>query len=234
VAIAEDAQDNLYVVGSRRIRVYDAADKYVTDYRDDSGNYVRSMRVMPDGSLLLAEYDRPTNTVLQKYVAKKHDAHFGEPFKTGNQDSDEMKMRYAGGFIDVGPDGMIYYSQMSPYEIRTYTPSGDLVMQVFRENDFGASSAAAKHNNATISNPSAGSAGIFVLSDGKFVNVTGVSGDDGKPKAAVLDLFDAEGHLLLSYRRDGSFQPDWYDRSGNVYSFDQVNHTVVRSRLAIH
>jgi hypothetical protein len=234
VAIGVDAKDNLYVVGSKRVRVYDAGGNFVSDFRDDSPNLVHCVRALPDGSLLLAEYDSQTNTVLQKYVATKHDAHFGAPFKFGGQFASEMMMAYAGGFIDVGADGMIYYTQMSPYEIRKYTPSGDLVMQIFRENNFVTAPHVEKKGSAMIFHTYSGSTAIFALPDGKLLNVVAVVDADGKPSRTVFDLFDKEGHLLLSHPIDRYFTPQWCDSNDNLYTFDADSLAVVRSRLTIH
>jgi len=234
VAISVDPKDNLYVAGSNRVRVYDASDKYITDFRDASGNYMRAVRGLPDGSVLLAEYDRPTKSVLQKYVDNKHTGHFGDAFKPSSPYAEEMMLSYAGGYIDVGADGMIYYTQMSPYEIRKFTPSGDLVMQVLRENDFVTAPRVEKKGSSTTFFPFSGSNAIFVLPDGKFLNVVGIVGTDNKPTATVLDLFDTEGHLLLSQRLDHFFAPKWCDSSGNLYAFDGADLAVVRTRMTIH
>ncbi|HKW13825.1 MAG TPA: hypothetical protein VJS69_05005 [Candidatus Krumholzibacteria bacterium] len=234
VAIGEDSKDNLYVVGSKRVRVYDATDAFVTDFRDNSPNLVRCVRTLPDASLFLAEYDTQTNSVLQKYVEKKHAAHFGAPFNFSGQYKDEMMMAYAGGFIDVGADGMIYYTQMSPYEIRKYTPSGDLVMQVFRENSFVTAPHVERKGGSMIFHSYSGSVAIFALPDGKIMNVVGIVDGDGKPSSTVLDVFDSEGHLLLSHRLERYFTPQWCDPSGNLYTFESDSLAVIRSRLTIH
>lgn len=238
VAIGIDAADNLYVVGAHRVRVYDASDKFVSDFNDVSLGLTRGLRALPDGGLLLAEYDRPTRTVLQKYVKQKNAVHFCDAFKFAGQYADEITMAYAGGFIDVGPDGMIYYTQTTPYEIRKFTPAGELVMQVFRENDFVAEPHIEKKGGATTFHPTSGATGIFVLPDGLFVNVVAIVGDDGKPTGTVLDLFDAEGHLLLSQRRNKYYAPQWCDRSGkpyalDLYAFDAEDLAVTRSRVSV-
>jgi hypothetical protein len=231
-AIAVDSKDNLYVVASKRILMYDADGKYVSSFRDVSGNHPRAVRTMPDGSVLLAEYDRPTNTVLQTYVGGKHEGHFGEPLKLEGQNADVMTVQWAGGYIDVGSDGTIYYTQASPYEIRTYTPSGNLIMRVSRDNDFVKPWQAQTSNGVTLSKLWQGCVGIFVLPDGKFLNVA-VNSDDSNPQT-VLDLFDAEGHMLLSHRSPGFQIPQWFDQSSNLYTFDWDDAAVVRSRLTIH
>jgi len=234
VAIGVDAKDNLYVVGSKRIRIYDATDKYVTDFRDASLNLVRGVRALPDGSILLAEYDARTNTAVQKYVANKPTDHFSDAFKFNGQNADQMAMAYAGGFVDVGADGMVYYTQMSPYEIRKFTPSGDLVMRILRENNFVTAPHLEKKGGSMIFHAYSGSVAIFALPDGKIMNVIGIVDAEGKPASTVLDLFDNEGHLLLSHRLERYFTPQWCDPSGSLYTFDADSLAVVRSRLSIH
>lgn len=234
VAIGVDAADNLYVVASHRIRVYDASGKFVADFSDASLGLTRSVRALPDGSLLLAEYDRPTRTVLQKYVNGKTAAHFCDAFKRDGANAEEIMMTYSGGFIDVGPDGMIYYTQMSPYEIRKFTPAGELVMQVFRENNFVTTPSVAKKGNTSAFRSYSGPTGIFALPDGRFLNIVGIVNDEGKPTATILDLFDAEGHLLLSQRLAAFYSPQWRDGSGNLYSFETGDLVIVRSQMTIH
>jgi hypothetical protein len=233
-AISVDPKDNLYVVGSNRVRVYDATDKNVADFSDASPGFARAVRALPDGGVLLAEYDRPTKTVLQKYVAEKHAAHFCAAFKPESRYADELMMSTAGGFIDVGSDGMIYYAQMSPYEVRKFTPAGDLVMQIFRENNFVTAPRVEKKGADMTFYPYSGSTAIFVLPDGRFVNMVGIIGADNKPKSTVLDLFDVDGHLLLSQQIDRFLSPQWLDPSGNLYTFDADDLAVVRSRMTIH
>lgn len=233
-AIAVDAKDNLYVVGSNRVRIYDATDKFVGDFRDESLGMTRSVRGLPDGGVLLSEYDRPTKTVLQKYVAMKHSAHFCDAFKRSGANADMMTMQYAGGYVAIGADGMIYYTQMTPYEIRTFTPAGELVMQVFRENKFMSEPHVEKKGESMSFYAFTSSIAIFVLPDGKFLNVVGIVNDEGKPAGTVLDLFESDGHLLLSQRLEKYFRPQWLDGSGNLYSFDVDDLAVVRARMTVH
>jgi len=58
--------------------------------------------------------------------------------------------------------------------------------------------------------------------------------DSNKPSSTILDLFDIEGHLLLSHRLDHFFDPECLDASGNLYSFDSADLAVVRTRMTIH
>lgn len=231
--MAVDSKDNLYLAASRRFTVFDAGGAYVRDFRDETDAYAISLRALSDGSVLVAEYDRPTKTVLQKYVAKNRTQHFCEAATLESQKADPLGAWGLGGYIDVGSDGMIYFTQLTPYEIRKFSPSGELTMQVFRDNDFVTSPVIAKKGSSATYLPWSGSLAIFVLPDGKFLNVVGLF-KENKPAATVLDLFDTEGHLLLSQRLDRFYVPQWLDNSGNLYSFDRDDLAVVRSRMTIH
>jgi len=231
--MAVDSEDNLYVSASRRFVVFDAAGAYVNEFRDETEGHPFSLRALSDGSVLVAEYDRPSRTVLQRYIAKKRGQHFCEAAKLEGTHADPMGSWGVGGYIAIGTDGMIYFTQMTPYEIRKFSPSGDLVMQLFRENNFVTAPLIERKGSSTTYHPWSGSQAIFVLPDGKLLNVVGLF-DSNKPSSTILDLFDIEGHLLLSQRLDHYFDPECLDASGNLYSFDSADLAVVRTRMTIH
>lgn len=227
MVIATDAKDKIYVGGQGRISIFDGNGVFIREFMDDSHGVARSIRSLSDGSVVISEYDYPTDTALQKYVDGKHTAHFCDVFKLSQEDKMAL-MGYLGGCVDVGSDGMIYFTQISPYEIRKFTPAGDLVTRIQRENDFVSFPKVEKIDNGTRISGGCGSFGIFVLPDGKFVNV--ILG----AKMTILDLFDRDGRLLLSQRLEKPFHPQWVDVAGNAYWFDHDALEVVRARMTIH
>jgi hypothetical protein len=233
VAVSVDAKDNIYVAGGHRISIFDATGKFASDFREISDSYPRSIRVLPDGALIVSEFDRQSNTTLQRYVNGKHSQHFVAAFKPTGPYPFEAQNFAAAGFIDIGPDGNIYYSQMVPYEIQKLTPAGVPLMRILRENDFVKEPVIEKKGGGMSFSGLSGSSGIFVLPDGRILNIISVPGD-GDKMSTVIDVFDTEGHLLISKRLNQSLVLRWMDVAGNAYAFDRDGLAVVRYNVAIH
>lgn len=225
-AVATDPKDNIYVASQGRVSLFDPSASFVSEFRDESHGMVNDVLVLSDGTLLLSEYDYPTQTTLQKYVDGKHIAHFSEVHRFPDEVAHHMQ-GFLGGSACMGPDGMIYYSQRVPYEIRKFTATGDLKMRVFRENDFVTPPKLEQTGEWTKISGWCGSYEILALPDGKLLNV--ILGVD----FTVLDLFDSDGRLLL-IQRSPLFHPQWLDARSNVYFRDRMAGSVVRSSMVIH
>ena len=224
--IATDSKDNIYVCGQSRVSIFDASGTFVREFRDESHNTVRSVRALNDGTVVLSEFDQPTRTALQVYIDGKHVAQFGG-VHTFPANEEMHLLSFLGGYADIGPDGMLYFTQIYPYEIRKFTPQGDLLMRVLRDNDFVESPQAVQSGDWTTIKYGCGSYGIFVSRDGKIINAI-VSSD-----MTTLDVFGEDGRLLLSHRPEVPFYPQWFDRQDNVYYFDRGAGTVVRATMTI-
>ena len=233
-AVAVGPDDHVFVSGSGRICEFDADGQPVADFRRITGDYVRDLLVLHDGSLYAGAYDPPTRTVIQLYRAGKHVRGFCEAIReTGDIGTRELPS-YAGGYMDVGLDGMIYYTQTTPYEIRKFTPEGELVLRVLRENDFINPPRIEKLENGFKMWAYAGSFRIVVLPDGRFLNFVGIPSGEDRPGTARVDLFDAAGKLLLSQAIDREFGVLCMDGNGCVYVADRlVGPSVVRYRTKI-
>jgi 6-bladed beta-propeller len=235
-AVAVDAQDNIYVAGGGRVSVFDSNGKYASEFRETigGGTWVYDLDVLGDGSILTSVLDLSTRTVIQKYEGGKHTLGFSEAIKEGGCIGPKELPAFANGCVDIGPDGMVYYTQRTPYEIRKFAPDGTPLMRVLRENDFLMPPNIEKAGNTTTFHASAGSTAICVLSDGTFVNFVSVPNGDGKLGTAVVDLFDSGGHLLYSQRVDHPLSPRCTDKAGRLYVVDAARGpSVVRYQMTI-
>ena len=233
LALSADAKDNLYVAGSHRISMFDVTGKFISEFRDISDSFPRSMRALPDGALIVSEFDRQSKTTLQKYENGKNTLHFVAAFKPTGPYPFEAQSFAAGGYIDIGADGNIYYSQMVPYEIQKLSPDGVPLIRILRENDFVKEPTIEKSGGGMTYRLNGGSSAIFVLPDGRILNFVSIPGE-GEKTRTIVDVFDTEGHLLISKRLDRGLNPRWMDASGNAYAFDREGLAVVRYQVAIH
>jgi hypothetical protein len=128
---------------------------------------------------------------------------------------------FAGGPIDLAPDGSVYFSQMVPYEIRKFSADGELLRTIYRENDFVSEPGVTRGpNTMTITMPT-GSASIIVLADGKLLNIVKrpQTTSDTSP-ATFIDLFSRDGVLLASRRLDRDMNIKCRDRAGRLYAIE--------------
>jgi hypothetical protein len=233
MAVAVDSKDNIYVAGGHRVSIFDPAGKPIRDFRDVSDSGIHGMLALSDGTVILSEFDRQTKTVLQKYENGKHTQHFVAAFEPTGPHPNEVQSFAAGGFVDIGPDGSIYYSQMVPYEIQKLTPAGVPLMRILRENDFVTEPKIEKKGETVVYNAFSGSCGVFVLPDGRILNCVNIAGE-GDTRVTILDLFDAEGHLLMSQRLGHVLGARCRDSAGNIYAYDRNELVVTRYAMTIH
>jgi hypothetical protein len=133
-----------------------------------------------------------------------------------------------GGAIDIDEEGTIYYTQPTPYEIRTFAADGSLTMAVTRENDFMSKAKVVTRDDGsmTIDLPPA-SYSIVVFPDGKFINCVQLPARGESPITSIVDLFDSQGRLLATTRL-GNVVPKCRDGSGRLYVIDNQEFPSVK------
>lgn len=219
-AIALGSHDLLYISDGSRIKIFTPSGEYVEEFlaSEATGN-IRGMAVDTDGSL----YVSSCNLIEQKLVHKYGPDHkwimsFCDSFAVG-QDIDVRVERFAaGGSIGLTSDGNLLFAQKHPYEIRLFTPSGELKRQVFRETDFVRLPGVEITDDGITYTDRGGCYGIVSLPSGAFLCTamkqrTGEEGGD-----TLVDCFSPEGRLLASHRWPDRFIIKCADGRGRVYA----------------
>lgn len=222
-AITVDDSDNVYVADRRFLKIFSSR-----------GEYQKQLELEVSGGLIWGvELDRATGwiyesslDILEQKVIHVFDRSglpvltFCDSFGKGTDLDVRVERALGGGAIDIDGVGTIYYTQHSPYEVRTFGLDGTLMMSVTRENDFMSNPkvVARDDGSMTMELPPT-SYSIVTLPDGKFINVVRVPAHDNAPTGTIVDLFDSQGQLLTT-ARFGNIIPRCCDRRGRLYAID--------------
>jgi hypothetical protein len=206
-AIAVDALGNVYVAGhGPRVTIFAPDGRPLDDFNVESKRaYTSSAYVDADGNVFLCYFDEQRNQIIHKYGPdREHRLSFCESY-AGDRDvpADEERFQ-AGGAFDVGRDGVLYYTQRWPYEIRCFTLDGTLTRRIQRENDFLAPAEIERRDDGATYRMGVSNYRIVILGDGRILNFALLPNhDDPSNPETVADLFDAGGHLLTTTRFRG-------------------------------
>ncbi|HXV13911.1 MAG TPA: hypothetical protein VEC56_06860, partial [Candidatus Krumholzibacteria bacterium] len=184
------------------------------------------------GGLYVASFDAVSDKVVHRYDAlHRWVSSFSDSWSAVESMPFDVERWCNGGAIDVGPDGSVYYTQWTPYEIRKFTPDGKLRLTIRRENDFKPPRVERQADSVAFYNYT-GSSAILVLSDGRILNVVSVVADDHKIVGTLLELFDADGRFLKSIKVDRLVGIKCRDARDRIYAWEaRVVPQVVRYRL---
>lgn len=222
-AIAVDHSDHIYVADKHRITVFSPAGEYIKSKEHNITDALsRTLRVLDDGGLVLSCFELFDQQVLHGFDDDLHLLRsFCDSYGVGKGIDVYIEKASAGGYVDLGSDGFLYYSQINPYEIRKFSVEGELLTVIYRDNDFLVPPLVEKKGEITKFHPLAGSFGLVALSDGGLVNVAIVP-DQAAPKEAttILDVFDGEGRIIATRRFKGRFTLKCSDIRGKLYGIE--------------
>ncbi len=234
-AVALDADDNVYVAGQGKIVVFDMNGRYVGEFRDGLGGFVRKVRVDEEGIIYLSCIDIFDQTVIHKYSASSGSRllSFCDSYAVGQRVDTRVETVLAGGVLDL-ERGVVYYSQLSPYEIRTFSRNGELTSIVYRNNDFmHPPNVEYREDGGMRFGAFAASVSIVALHRGGFINVAIVPGDNGEFQT-IVDLFNGEGLLLATRQFETRLPIKCKDAVDRLYAVDmEAAPRVVRYRTVV-
>jgi hypothetical protein len=221
-AIGVDAEDRVYVASmGGRVAVFTPGGEVVEEFRQKiADGFVVRLCPAPKG-LYIACFDAVDDKVVHQYDAKhRYVRSFSDSWSAVEKMPLDVERWCNGGAIDVGPDGGVYYTQFTPYEIRKFSPDGELLLTIRRQNDFKPPRVERIGDSVSFYNYG-GSFGIFVLSDGSILNAATRVNDDHKIVGTILDLFDADGRLLKSIQVRGKVWIRCRDERDKLYASEE-------------
>lgn len=237
-AIGIDSNDRIYVASmGGRIAVLEPDGEYFDEFRlEISDVLVTGLTLMPK-ELYVVCLDPSTDKLIHHYDEKRN---FVRSFCDARSAVVKMlpdEKNFANsGAIDIGADGNVYFTQSTPYEIRKFSPQGELLLTVHRENNFIEPPRIERQGDSVAFYGYSGSTAIVALPDGRFLNaVLHLTDHRWAEGETIVDLFDAEGRLLKSINLGRRCVIKYHDRNGKIYAIeDRDVPTVVRYRLGFN
>jgi hypothetical protein len=235
-AIAVGPEDSVYVASQGgRIAIFAPNGKWIEEFRNQYlGGFVIDMEAVPAG-LYVACYDYLDKKVVHRYDANhRYVSSFSDSWSVVKP-TPPGELWAQGGFIDVDAKGYVYYTQFTPYEIRKFSPDGQLLLTIHRENDYMKPPRIERKGDSVAFYMFSGPTCILALENGMILNVLlyRPSDTDVVDVKTIFDLFDADGHLLKSVMKEGKIAVRCRDAQGRVYASRESDvPEVVRYRLA--
>jgi hypothetical protein len=235
-AIAVDAKDRIYVASmGGRVAIFEPSGELAGEFRHTFPSaFITELLIAPK-DLYVACFDAVDDKVVHRYDATHHYvSSFSDSWSAVKSMPPDEETWCNGGMIDIGADGNLYYTQFTPYEIRKFSPTGELLLTIHRENDFKPPRVERKGDSVAFYMYS-GSFGIFVLPDGKIMNVVNyVRGEDAIMSSTIVDLFDADGRFLKSRNLERRVSFRCRDTKNFLYAFEEREvPQVVKYRLQL-
>ncbi|MDH4037197.1 MAG: hypothetical protein OEX18_14790 [Candidatus Krumholzibacteria bacterium] len=229
-AIGVDAQDRVYVASyGGRVAVFSPDGELLDEFRHKLPGGVPTGLKIGEGGIYLASLDMVDHKVVHRYDAgHRYLASFSNSHAVAKPMDTTEELATCGGFIDVGPDGAVYFAQFTPYEIRKFTRDGRLLLTIQRKNEFMLSPRMERDNGGFSIRWLAGSVGILVLPDGKLMHLTMCFPDrDVDHTKTVVDIFDSDGHLLKSRTLEGRIAMHFVDDEWRAYAIEARTYPLV-------
>jgi hypothetical protein len=191
------------------------------------------MRVDAEAGILISCVEIVNQTIIHRYSFEgERLLSFCETYAVEQNIDVRIEQVFAGGAIDIDKRGVIYFTQMTPYEIRRFSVDGELLTRIYRENSFMRPPRVKEEGSSMTFEMAPASYSIVVLNDNKFINTVQVPKGSGERSETIIDLYDGDGRLLASESFNRSIQLRCKDQAGNVYAINYDEHpSVVKYRV---
>lgn len=228
------------LVGGRNgdIQILDIDWNYKDGFqRENVGEMIRSIGVLHDGGVLVGVLGIMDQTTIDVYAPDhSYSGSFASTFAEKGEDW-RYEKAYAGAYFCIAEDGSIYYAQLTPYEIRHYSPTFELVAQT---DDGGAKFVPIpprpdfSGGRIKISRRW-GVNGIAQITEGNIVTSSWRKLEDGN-KRTLICAYSPDLELIARTEFADYHAIKGADRSGNVFLFSKDDHSnrVTRAAVQFH
>jgi hypothetical protein len=223
LAIDVDGQGNIVVTDFQRIHLYAADGTPITSFPHGSGGQpALSVAFGPKRIVLATWFDVWDQMIIHEYsIDGEKVTSFCESYAADSETDVREESSVAGGRIDAGTDGSILYAQNFPFELRIYTPSGELVDRITtgrrdldEEVEF-----TPIDDGYQVFLPTASRGAIYIGDELILHTTLRRSHDDYQSTDTILELFNTAGELIASDVSDQSIVIMCDDLKGRVYGY---------------
>jgi hypothetical protein len=232
-AITTDAADNAYVADRERVVIFDPDGQYLDQFRYHvSGFYPRSVKVNRAGEVFVSDFNEYDHNIIHKYSPDfEYVKSFCGSFALGQDVDPRIEQFAAGGYLDIDQHDVLHFTQLNPYEIRRFSPDGDLLGVIRRENDFMEPPEAELRADGGTFHAFPMATAVLAFDDGRILNTVIVPPESPE---TIVDLFDAGGKLIGTARLETALAAKCLDHAGRLYATVSADYPkVVRYRLSL-
>lgn len=226
MAIAVGHDNRVYIGGTGSlVAVYDEDGTPITSFRretDTFGAPVRSIAVDSRGYIYLSTIDVLHQKTIFKFSGDDYSLvqAFGRSFAMGQDVDTRAERVFGGGFVDVDPNGVLLYSQLSPPQVSIFGDDGELYETIptratQEEVPDIRVSAVGDSERVEFFVPWM-SDKILCLDGGSFI-VTTISPGDENSRPAYIDYYGPNGRLQKTAVRESPFRPVCIDTRRRLY-----------------
>lgn len=234
-ALTTDPAGNLYVASRSKVSIFDEEGNCQREFRHGLSGAVRKIRIDRKEGVYISCFELFSQQIIHRYSLDGGSrlSSFCESYAAGSDLDTRVEQVSAGGAIDIRGDGLVYFTQMTPYEIRVYSAKGQLLSRITRENDFMTSPRVEYLPEGGMKFhlfPS--SVSIVMLEGERFINVVIVP-RESEQSSTILDVFDGSGTLIGSLVMHGAINVRCRDAAGRLYASERDDYPkVVRYRVS--
>ncbi|HEX5133437.1 MAG TPA: hypothetical protein VFX92_13255 [Candidatus Krumholzibacteria bacterium] len=236
-AIALDDIGRVYVADGLFVEVFDSTGIFLDQWHiASSDGFIHSLEIDPTTRWTYATCLDILEQTIIHVSGPDHENIFSFCDSWGkSRDIDLLaEGAFGGGKIDLADDGSVYFTQLTPYEIRKFSAAGDLLWTVRRMDSPVTRPEIWSTPTGVSMRAAALSSDIVALKNGRFLNVAKRLPDKDEEPLTVLDLYDVNGELLLTQSWARDFDVKTRDSRDRLYLIELDEYpAITRNQLIL-
>lgn len=217
-----DNNKNLCVLefGNQRISTFSCMGTYLGSLKLEFRKGAAGFVIDELGLIYISTFDSQTEKIIHKYNQTGDKlVSFGDPVYFPKSTNAIDKIIQAN--ISIGPlllfGNELYFSIHNPYEIRKYTRDGQLIMKIFRKNEFMLPPKIFLIDKKTIQFKVPAMSTFLGKWNDKIINVIEIPDYLNLKVLCVIDIFDLDGQLLTSIYLTDNVRIYYIDSNSRLY-----------------